>query len=151
METEGSVAPETEAAAREEYARLAGPAGTVTRAVARALDAGGTLREGPEPVVATAHDALFASLLVVHRGTRGAFETWVDERDFAPDVIGNENVERVAWHPVPFDGVVAAATFQDEPGAATATIRRRAFGEYYRPVVRGSENGTDGDGPGDDA
>ena len=148
MEREGSVAPETEAAAREEYARLAGPAATVTREVARALDAAERLREKPEPVVATAHDALFASLLVVHRGTRGEFEAWVDERDLDPDVVGSGNVERVAWHPVPSAGVVAAATFQDEPEAAVATIRRRAFGEYYRPVVRGADGDADAGGEG---
>jgi len=164
METEGRIAPETEAAAREEYAALADPAETVTREVARALDVTGQLQDRGDDggtddrsagaVVGTAHGALFASLLVVYRGTTGEFDSWAADSGLDPDLIGSENVDRVAWHPVPFAGVVAAATFQDEPEAAVATLRRRAFGEYYRPVVRGGTEpatGTgarsDGDGP----
>lgn len=153
METQGRLAPETETTAREEYAALADAAQTVTRAVARALDAGDRLRRAGTDtdsdsetarIVATAHDALFASLLAVHVGTAGEFESWVDDTGLDPDVVGSENVDRVAWHPVPFVGRVAAATFQSEPDAAVATLRRRAFGEYYRPVVREGSDGSDG-------
>jgi len=146
METQGRIAPGTESAAREEYAAFAGPAETVTRAVAR-VGRTESVSDGDDadasPAVTTAHDALFASLLTVHVGRTGEFESWVEDAGLDPDVIGSEHVDRVAWHPVAFAGTVAGATFQSEPEAAVATLRRRAFGEYYRPVVRADG----GDGP----
>jgi len=162
METQGRIAPETQSAAREEYAAFAGPAETVTRAVARALDADERLDrtesasdgDGADasPAVTTAHDALFASLLTVHVGRTGEFESWVEDAGLDPDVIGSEHVDRVAWHPVAFAGTVAGATFQSEPEAAVATLRRRAFGEYYRPVVRADgRDGPDGGSGGETA
>ena len=85
-----------------------------------------------EEVVETAHDALFASLLEVHDGSREAFEERREGFDGEVEVLGSENVDRVVWHT--FDGEAIAATYQNEPEAARGTLRRQAFGRLYRDV-----------------
>ena len=136
-ETAGIFAPETEAAARETYESMGPAAQTVTREVARsmAFDREEYRERVTGEVVATARDALFASLLAVRVGDRAAYEAFVDDHpDYEVREQGNENVERVVWHAAPAAGTVVAATFQDERDAAVATLRRQAFGQVYRPL-----------------
>jgi cell wall-associated NlpC family hydrolase len=136
METRGRLDPESAAAAREWYEDLAPAAQTVTRELARAMEFD---REEYDQrvtgeVVATARDALFASLLAVQVGTREEFEDWRAQYDGAVEVLGSENVDRVAWHAGP-EGEAVAATFQAEPEAAVETLRRQAQGQIYRPLL----------------
>ncbi|MFB6170447.1 MAG: DUF5809 family protein [Haloarculaceae archaeon] len=135
MDTEGSFEPETVAAARERYEALGPAAQTVTREVAKAMEfSKEEYRERVTgDVVATARDALFASLLRVYVGTDDEFESWLaDHPDYDPDVAGSEHVDNVVWHPVPFADEVVAATYQNEREAAVGTLRRQAFGRIYR-------------------
>jgi hypothetical protein len=161
MHTEGQLAPESATEARRSYAELAGAARTVTRETAKAMgfDREEYAERVSDDVRSTARDALFASLLEVRVGDREAFETW--RADFGGDVrvMGSDDVPNVTWHVVPFgaDGpptraaddedvtpVAVAATFQDEPAAATATLRRTVFGRVYRDVIHADpvETGT---------
>jgi hypothetical protein len=152
MHAEGQLAPASAAEARRQYAELAGAARTVTRETAKAM---GFDREEydervDDDVRATARDALFASLLRVRVGDREAFERWRAGFDGDVHVMGSGEVDNVTWHVVPFghdgpptreaddDGVTpvaVAATFQDEPEAAVATLRRAVFGRIYRDVI----------------
>lgn len=142
METHGSFAPETVEAARERYAELGSSAQVVVREVARAMAFDGDeYRERVDgDVVETARDALFASMLAVHVADCDAFDRWIDDHDrFDRDDVerlGSEHVDRVVWHPVPFAGVVVAATFHEERDAAVGTLRRNAFGRVYRERLR---------------
>lgn len=138
-ETRGVFAPETEAEARELF-EAAGPAAqSVTRELAREMEF--SKDEYGERVtsdaVETARDAMFASLLRVEVGDYGEFEAF---REDHPDVEvleeGSSEVDRAAWHHAPFADAVVAATFQDEPDAAVATLRRIAFGRVYREALR---------------
>ncbi|WP_313693814.1 DUF5809 family protein [Halorarum halobium] len=155
MDTEGTLAPATPAEARAEYGSLVPAAKVAVREAARAMDFD---REEYRDrvtgeVIETVRDALFASLLRVHVGTDEEFDEWLDANPgYGSDVAGSENVERVAWHPVPFageGGVAVAATFQDEREAALGTLRRRAFGVVYREHVADSDDHDDA-GVGDD-
>jgi hypothetical protein len=152
MHTEGLLAPESAAAARHTYADLAGAARTVTRETAKAIgfDREEYAERVTDDVRSTARDALFASLLEVRVGDRDEFEAWRADFDGDVRVLGSDDVPNVAWHVVPFgaDGpptraagdedvtpVAVAATFQDEPEAATATLRRTVFGRVYRDAI----------------
>jgi len=139
MDTEGVFAPTTPEEVRERFEGLAITARTLVTEIAGAMDLPQEAYEErvtPE-VVATAREALFASLLVVHVGTREEYEDWLGERGGAPLVVevGSEHVDRVAWHDAPAAGTVVAATFEDEPAAAVETLRRQAFGRCYRELV----------------
>jgi hypothetical protein len=137
-ETRGLLAPETETEASERFEAMGTSAQTVTREVAREMD---FQKEEYEErvtgdVVATARDALFASLLRVEAGDREAFEdAKADHPDAEVVEDGSENGDQVAWHYVPFADALVATTFQDEPDAAVATLRRIAFGRFYRDVL----------------
>ena len=137
METHGSFAPETEEEARERYAALAPMAKTVVREVAKAMefDRAEYSDRVTGDVVETARDALFASLLVVYRGDRTAFESWCADRDVEVTTVGSEEVDNVVWHHVPFADRVLAATYQQEPEAAAGTLRRQVFGRVYRDLL----------------
>jgi hypothetical protein len=138
METVGLFAPESAAAARDRFAALGPTAQVVVKETAKAMEMDAdTYRESvTSEVVETARDAMFASMLEVHVGTRAEFEAWCDDHpDFEVIEQGNENVERVAWHPVAFEETVVAATFQSEQRAAVDTLRRQAFGRIYREVL----------------
>ncbi|MFB6146871.1 MAG: DUF5809 family protein [Halobacteriaceae archaeon] len=131
METRGLFTPADAAAARERYAALATAAGTVTREVARALDA-----DPDEAVVETAHEALFASLLEVRLSDRAAYESWLsDHPDWTVVEHGSDQVDQVAWHPAPAAETVVAATYDSEPAAAAAALRRQAFGTVYGDLL----------------
>ncbi|WP_232700376.1 DUF5809 family protein [Halobacterium wangiae] len=137
-ETRGLLAPETAAEVRERFEAVGTPAQTVTREIARAMEF--PKEEYDErvtgEVVATARDALFASLLRVEVGDR---EEFADAKRDYPDAEvlenGSPDVDGVAWHYVPFADVLVATTFQNEPDAAVATLRRIAFGKFYRDVL----------------
>lgn len=133
-ESHGWFAPESDAEARELWETMGPTAQVVTREVAKAM--GFDREEYRErvtgDVVETARDALFASLLEVHDGSREAFEEWREGFSGEVEVMGSENVDRVVWHA--FDGRAIAATYQNEPEAARGTLRRQAFGELYRPL-----------------
>jgi hypothetical protein len=136
MEREGVFAPETTTEAREFYESVGPTARVVVRETAKAMDFDrAEYRERVTgEVIETARDALFASLLVVYRGDREAFESWCAERDAEVTTIGSEEVDNVVWHYVPFADRVLAATYQAEPEAAAGTLRRQAFGRVYREL-----------------
>ncbi|OAQ51993.1 hypothetical protein HTG_15180 [Natrinema mahii] len=136
MHTEGSFSFESAAEARERYESVGPAAQTVVREVAKAMDFD---REEYDDrvtgdVVETARDALFASLLEAHVGSREEYEEWREGYDGEVTEVGHEDVDRVVWHAGP-DGTAVAATFQNEPEAAVATLRRQAFGRLYRESV----------------
>ncbi|MFO7834736.1 MAG: DUF5809 family protein [Halohasta sp.] len=135
METTGVYEFETAEAARAAY-EAAGPAAQqVVKETAKAMafDNAEYDERITGAVIETARDALFASLLTTYDGSRGDFDEWCDDHpDYSVDLAGSESVESVVWHPVGFDETVVAASYQNEPEAAAATVRRRAFGRHYR-------------------
>jgi len=137
MDTEGLFAPETAAEARERYEALGPAAQTVVKETTRAMafDAEEYDDRVTSEVIETARDALFASLLEVHVGTREEFEAWRADADCEVTAVGNENVDSVVWHAAPATDEAVAATFHDQRRAAVATLRRQAFGRIYREVV----------------
>lgn len=138
METQGLLAPQTKAAARDRYETVGPAAQTVTKEVARAMEFAPEEynRRVTSQVVETARDALFASLLQVHMGNEAEFQEWSEAHpSLEVHLEGSENVEGRAWHSVPPADVVAAVTFHDEPEAAVATVQRQAFGRFYRDFL----------------
>jgi len=135
METRGLLAPETLGAARDAYEEAGPAARTVVRETARAMsfDREEYDERVTGEVVETARDAIFASLLSVRVGSREEYEAWRERHpEYEVHEVGSDRVDRVVWHAVPFAEAAVAATFQDEPGAAIATLRRQAFGRLYR-------------------
>jgi DNA-binding ferritin-like protein len=138
VETRGLLAPQTEAEVRERFEALGPVAQTVTREVARAMEL--STAEYDErvtsDVVGTAREALFASVLEVTVGDYDEFEAARDDHPDA-DVYenGSADVDRAAWHYVPFADALVAATFQNEPDAAVATLRRIAFSRFYQDAL----------------
>lgn len=138
VETRGLLAPETETEVRERFEAVGPAAQTVTREVARAMDL--PKEEYQErvtsDVVGTAREALFASLLEVTVGDYDEFEAAQDDYP-AADVYenGSPDVDNAAWHYVPFADALVVTTFQDEPDAAVATLRRIAFSRFYADVL----------------
>ena len=149
MDTDGRLAPATAEAARDRYAELGATAQTVVKEVAKAMEMGadeyGDRVTGE--VVETARDALFASLLEVHTGTREEYEEWLADQEYETHEVGSDNVDNVAWHAAPAAETVVAATFQSERRAAVETLRRQAFGRVYRELVTEGGEGTDDGGP----
>lgn len=137
METRGFFEPEDSEAVREHYEALGPAAQTVVKETAKAMafDREEYGERVTSDVVATARDALFASLLSVRVGTREEFDEWVADTDYEVHLEGADSVANVAWHVVPFEGIVVGATYQDQPDAAVGTLRRIAFGRYYRDVL----------------
>ena len=136
METQGRFAPETPAEARELYETVGPAAQTTVREVAKAMafDREEYADRVTSDVVETARDAIFASLLEVIVGTREEFEEWHASYEGELFEEGHEAVDNLVWHAGP-DDVAVAATFQDEPDAAVATLRRIAFGRIYREML----------------
>lgn len=139
MQTDGFLAPETPEAVRADYESLGPVAQTVVKETARsmAFDREEYRDRVTSDVVETARDALFASLLVVHTGSREAFDDWLEAEadDCTVEVEGSDQVDNVAWHLVPFTETVVAATYQHERDAAVGTLRRIAFGRVYRETL----------------
>ncbi|MFW6384060.1 MAG: DUF5809 family protein [Halodesulfurarchaeum sp.] len=138
MNTRGHLQPGTAAAAQAAYEALELPAETVTKAVAEAgTDSAEAYRSFLDgEVFETAQKSLFAASLVVHVGTVEEYETWLSHNDaMTASMAGHAEVEGRAWHPVLPREAVAAVSFADSPDAAVATVRRGAFGEFYRPMI----------------
>lgn len=138
MHVEGRLAPTTAEEVREEYEALAPVARTVVRETAKAMafDRAEYDERVTADVIETALDALFASLLEVHVGSRDEFEAFSEERTALDAAVeGSDAVDRVAWHAAPAAGLLVAATFQSERDAAVGTLRRQAFGKAYRDIV----------------
>jgi len=135
MDTHGVLAPESEADARERFEAVGPAAQTVVKETAKAMafDADEYDERVTGEVVETARDALFASLLEVHTGTREEYDEWLADRDREVVEHGNENVSRVAWHDA-FGETVVAATYENEERAAIGTLRRQAYGRAYRDL-----------------
>jgi len=146
MDTHGTFAPETADEARDRYETVGGTAQVVVKEVAKAMgmDADEYAERVTSEVVETARDVLFAQSLTVHVSTRTEFDDWLAQDDWTVEEIGNENVDRVAWHAAPATETAVAATFADEQRAAVEMARRQAYGRVYRPLVTGE--GADGDG-----
>lgn len=134
MHTRGMFSPQTEAEARSLYDSMGPAAQILVREVAKAMEFDRDEYEDrvTGDVVATARDAMFASLLEVTVGSRAEYEAFFDDRDYEVVEVGSENVDNVVWHAPPFAGEAAAATFQNEEEAAVETLRRQAFGRIYR-------------------
>jgi hypothetical protein len=154
MDTEGTIAPATAAAARERYEALGSTAQVVVKETAKAMemDAEEYRDRVTSDVVETARDALFASMLEVRVGSRETFDDWVAENDdYEVREVGSENVDSVVWHAAPAAETVVAATFHEEREAAVGTLRRQAFGRIYREIVtEGGDTGADEPGDGAD-
>lgn len=138
MHTRGVMSPTSESDVRDRYADLGLAAQVVVKESARAMDFDSTEYRSrvTSDVVETGRDALFASLLAVHVGTREEYEAWLDEHDPGEAIEeGSDQVDRVAWHDAPAADAVVAATFQDEEDAAVATLQRIAFGRIYRELL----------------
>lgn len=133
-ERRGSFAPDSWADAEARYDALGPTAQTVVREVARAMsfDREEYDERVTGDVVETARQALFAEALAVRVGSRAAFDAWRETHAGDVRVAGSDNVDRVAWHVSPAAGSAVAATFQNEPDAAVATVRRMAFNRLYR-------------------
>lgn len=138
MDERGFLAPETETDASDAYRDLGPAAQTVTRETAKAMafDREEYRERVTGDVVATARDALFASLL---RVSVGSYDEFADFADDHPELEvfenGSADVENAAWHVVPFADALVATTFQNEPDAAVGTLRRIAHGRFYSEVV----------------
>ena len=138
METTGVYEFETAEAARGAYADAGPAAQQVVKETAKAMafDNAEYDERVTGAVVETARDALFASLLTTYDASREKFDAWCEDHpDYSVDLAGSESVESVVWHPVGFAETVVAASYQAEPEAAAATVRRRAFGRHYRGEV----------------
>lgn len=136
MQTHGIFAPQTEAVARERYEEFGPAAQTVVKETAKTMgfDREEYAERVTNDVVATARDAMFASLLEIHTGTSEEFEAAVPD-GFDTHIEGSENVDNVAWHVAPAAETVVAATYQQKEEAAIATLQRIAFGRVYRDIV----------------
>lgn len=137
METQGLIAPVTAEEARAQYEAVGTAAATVLRELARAMplaEEAGDIAADPD-LQLTAQEAIYASLLEVHVGTREEFEDWRDGHDRAVEELGSEHVSGVAWHDAPLADSALAATFENEPEAAVGTLRRQAFATRYREVL----------------
>ncbi|MCG1001933.1 MULTISPECIES: DUF5809 family protein [Halobacterium] len=137
-ETRGVLAPQTEAAVRERFEGVGPAAQTVTREVARAMEL--SKEEYDErvtsDVVGAAREAMFASLLEVSVGDYEEFEAArADHPDADVHENGSSEVDNAAWHYVPFADALVVTTFQNEPDAAVATLRRIAFSKFYEPAL----------------
>jgi len=138
MESTGVYEPETVEAASEAYEQAGPTAQIVVKETAKAMafDSEEYANRVTSDVVETARDALFASLLTTYHGSRETFEKWCAENpEYEIELLGSDAVESVVWHPVGFAETVVAASYQAEPEAAAATVRRRAFGRQYRPEL----------------
>ncbi|MFB6235504.1 MAG: DUF5809 family protein [Halopenitus sp.] len=145
MERRGVFAPTTIEEAREQY-DTAGPAAqVVVRETAKAMELGPDEYDErvDSDVIETARDAIFASLLEVYVGDRAEFDDWLVAEDVDVDraltLLGSEHVDNVVWHDARFADEVVAATFQNEPAAAVATLRRNAFGRVYADRLQDGE------------
>ena len=145
METEGTLSPESVAAATAAFEAAGPTAQQVVREAAKAMefDREEYRERVTSEVVERARNVIFADRLAVSVGTREEFDGWVDSHpDYDVIELGSEDVDRVVWHAAPFAETVVAATYQNEREAAVGTLRRQAFARVYRPRF---EDGDDAD------
>lgn len=137
MEQRGIFEPEDEADVEEQWTALGSAAQTVTREIARAMefDRDEYRSRVDSAVVRTARDALYASLLRVTVGSMEEFEQVIENYEYPVHREGSPNVDNVVWHVSPARKQIVAATFQSEPDAAVATLRRQAYGRLYREIL----------------
>ena len=137
METEGLFAPATAAAVADAYDTLSPAAESVVKELAREITADASAYDDAVTgeTIATAQEALYASLLEIHTGTRAEYEEWCSDHDVERIERGSENVANVAWHHAPAAGTVVAATYDQKREAAVGTLRRQAFGSVYREML----------------
>ncbi|CQR48858.1 MULTISPECIES: DUF5809 family protein [Haloferax] len=143
METHGTIAPASLDEAEAAFDRVGPTAQVVVRETAKAMefDREEYRDRVTGDVVETVRNALFAESLSVTVGTRAEFDDWrAAHEDYELVELGNPDVERVAWHAVPFAETVLATTFQHEEDAAVSTLRRNAFGRVYRDALLGEES-----------
>lgn len=137
METRGIFTPSNPEAVTE-YASLLGPAAqVVVKEAAKAMDFSKDEYEDriTTEVVTTARDALFASLLDVSLGSRSEFQQARNDTDYEVIELGSEHVDNVVWHTAPVNNTIIAATYQDKPDAAVATLQRQAYGRIYQSFL----------------
>ncbi|ELZ96512.1 hypothetical protein C440_05173 [Haloferax mucosum ATCC BAA-1512] len=142
METHGTIAPASLADAEAAFDRAGPTAQVVVRETAKAMefDRDEYRDRVTGDVIETVRNALFAESLAVHVGSRAEFDDWCSGHpEYEVVELGNPDVERVAWHAVPFAETVVATTFQNERDAAVSTLRRNAFGRLYRDAILGTE------------
>lgn len=137
MHTEGTLLPETVDEASDRYEQLGSTAQVVVRAVTKsmAFDREEYDERVDSDVIETAREAMFGEQLQVSVGAREEFDEWRESTDHDVEVLGADNVDHVAWHAPPFAETAIAATFQNEPDAAVATLRRQAVARIYQDVV----------------
>lgn len=154
METHGTISPESLADAETAFDRVGPTAQVVVRETAKAMDFDrDEYRDRVTgEVVETVRNALFAESLAVRVGSRAEFDDWrSDHPDYEVVELGNPDVERVAWHAIPFAETVIATTFQNEREAAVSTLRRNAFGRVYRDaILEGGDEDNDDTGDGEE-
>lgn len=138
MESDGFLQPQDPADAREAYESLEPTARIVVTETLKAMDLGvDDFRDLiTDEALTTAQNALFASLLRVHHAPKEEFETWRDGTDREFEMLGSEHVDNRTWHVFMDRGIVA--TYQNEPAAAQATLRRVVFGKLYRDLLTSS-------------
>lgn len=137
METRGIFTPSNPEDV-DEYASLLGPAAqVVVKEAAKAMDFSKDEYEDriTTEVVTTARDALFASLLDVSLGSRSEFQQTRNDTDYEVIELGSEHVDNVVWHTAPVKNTIIAATYQDKPDAAVATLQRQAYGRIYQSFL----------------
>ena len=137
MDTEGTLLPETVEEASGRYEQLGSTAQVVVKAVTKsmAFDREEYDERVDSDVIETAREAMFGEQLQVHVGTREEFDEWRETTDHEVAVLGADNVDHVVWHAPPFAETAVAATYQNEPDAAVATLRRQAVARIYQDVV----------------
>jgi hypothetical protein len=134
MRTEGTLSPASWDEAEQRHESLGPVAQTVVREVAKAMafDREEYDERVTSDVVETARQGVFAGQSGVQVGAGGEFEAWREGFEGEVRVAGSDNVDRVAWHAAAFADRGVAVTFQNEPEAAVATLRRMAFNRIYR-------------------
>ncbi|GGC69187.1 DUF5809 family protein [Haloferax sulfurifontis] len=154
METHGTIAPASLDEAEAAFDRVGPTAQVVVRETAKAMefDREEYRERVTGDVIETVRNALFAESLSVTVGTRAEFDDWrAAHEEYELVELGNPDVERVAWHAVPFAETVLATTFQNEEDAAVSTLRRNAFGRVYRDALLGEESEGDSSGAGSES
>ena len=136
METVGYLEPETAEACHETYRSLGVAAQELVHemAVAMEFDREEYDARVDSSVVKHTRDTLFGVLLRVSTGSEAAFTSVRDAPEYDAYGLhkeGSDNVDNVAWHISPATETIVAATYQHQPDAAVATLRRIAWNRLY--------------------
>lgn len=140
MRTAGNLEPATAEEIHDIYDALAVPAKEIVHDITVALDfdrAEYNTRVD-QRVITRARDALFGTLLRIQTDSRDSFESMLENQPYASyECIqeGSPNVDHIAWHVSPATETIVAASYQDHPEAAVATLRRIAWNELYTDIL----------------